>query len=67
MNEMLDPGAVEIQYDAAGVVLVDTRDPQNAVELFLGASPSVAWPRWRFTYEEWDDFIERANQTRPPR
>lgn len=53
MNEMLDPGHVEIQYDAMGVQLVDTRDPQNTT------NPG-AWPRWRFTYDEWDEFAERV-------
>lgn len=58
MNEMLDPGAVEIQYDAHGVLLVDTRDPMNLPN---------AWPRWRFTREEWDDLIDRAIESRPQR
>jgi len=58
MNEQLDPGAVEIQYDAMGVQLVDTRDPQNR------ANPG-AWPRWRFTHDEWTEFVDRAAATRP--
>lgn len=60
MSFTLDPGSVEIQFDQHGVLLVDTRDPQN---------PSLpgAWHKTRFTYEEWDEFAERVAQTRPPR
>lgn len=54
-----EPGEVEIVYDAIGVVLVDTRDPAN---------PNLpnAWPRWRFTYAEWEEFLDRAIASRPP-
>lgn len=58
-DEGLETGYVEIQYDRQGVLLIDSRDPQNEVN-------PHAFPRWRFTYAEWEEFLDRAVASRPP-